>query len=230
MTFVDLEFTKAMRIDFLDAIDQVQHRLHDISPDVPHAASMVRDFTKEISHLQVSHTWVAAAERVLGRLGANGPKGMRACTRRVAGLRDVVRACRALGWPIDLRRHCARDPRQGSRGSRSSRRELACPHALSDPARRLGHLDHRIRGGPGDGRGLARGHRARARRALVRMEVVAHFWHPRGTARGESCIFVAFVLSHPFRQGRGGLALHHHRGARSRGAGVLDRGSRRQAT
>ena len=68
---------EAMRIDFLDAIDQVQHRLHDISPDVPHAASMVRDFTKEISHLQVSHTWVAAAERVLGRLGSSGPKGMR---------------------------------------------------------------------------------------------------------------------------------------------------------
>jgi hypothetical protein len=68
---------EAVRIDFLDAIDHVQHRLHDISPDVPHAASWVRDFAKEISHLQVAHTWVAAAERVLGRLGAHGPKGMR---------------------------------------------------------------------------------------------------------------------------------------------------------
>jgi hypothetical protein len=87
---------EAVRIDFLDAIDQVQHRLHDISPDVPHAASMVRDFTKEISHLQVAHTWVAAAERVLGRLGAHRPKGLR--DSLVESQESVMWCVRAGHW------------------------------------------------------------------------------------------------------------------------------------
>ena len=91
---------EAVRIDFLEALDQVQHLLQDISLDVPHSASQVRDFTKEISHLQVAHTWVAAAERVLGRLGANGSKGMR--DGLVESQESVMWCVRAGHWDGQL--------------------------------------------------------------------------------------------------------------------------------
>ncbi|MEC8406914.1 MAG: hypothetical protein VXZ20_07005, partial [Actinomycetota bacterium] len=36
-----------------------------------------RDITKDVGHVQVAETWLAAADRVLGRLGSDGPRSSR---------------------------------------------------------------------------------------------------------------------------------------------------------
>jgi len=68
---------EAVRKDLLEAIDRVQHQLHDITVQVPHAASQVKDLAKQLQHLQLAEKWLAAADRVTTRLGDNGPKAVR---------------------------------------------------------------------------------------------------------------------------------------------------------
>ncbi len=63
--------------DFTTAVDRLMQELAQISPDEPKASSTVRDMGKEVQHLQVAETWVAAADRVLERLGAHASHTMR---------------------------------------------------------------------------------------------------------------------------------------------------------
>ena len=42
-----------------------------------HPGSRLRDIAKDVGHVQVAETWLAAADRVLGRLGPDGPRSPR---------------------------------------------------------------------------------------------------------------------------------------------------------
>ena len=63
--------------DFVAAVDRLMHDLQQVSPDEAKATSAVREMGKEAQHLQVAETWVAAADRVLDRLGARANHQMR---------------------------------------------------------------------------------------------------------------------------------------------------------
>ena len=66
----------ADRKDFAAAVERALHLLQQISVDADHASNTVRDLTKELQHLQVAQTWIAAATRVQNRLGNHGPKAV----------------------------------------------------------------------------------------------------------------------------------------------------------
>jgi len=63
--------------DFVTAVTRVEQDLQSIGPDESKASSTVRDMAKEVQHLQVAETWVAATDRVLERLGAAASATMR---------------------------------------------------------------------------------------------------------------------------------------------------------
>lgn len=68
---------EAVRNDMIAAIERVQRQLHDISGAVSGATSQVKELGKQVQHLQLAEKWVAASDRVLNRLGANGSKAVR---------------------------------------------------------------------------------------------------------------------------------------------------------
>ena len=89
-----------MVTDLTTAVNRMQQQLKDITPDEPKASSAVRDMGKEVQHLQLAHTWVSATERVLTRLGSNGPQGMR--DGLLEAQDTVMWNVRAQHWDGDL--------------------------------------------------------------------------------------------------------------------------------
>ena len=89
-----------MVADLVTAVNRVEQQLKDIAPDMPKASSEVRDIAKEVQHLQLAETWVSSTERVLTRLGSNGPAEMR---DGLLEAQDTVMWCvRAQHWDGQL--------------------------------------------------------------------------------------------------------------------------------
>lgn len=68
---------EVMLADFVTAVKRVEQDLQEISPDESKASSTVRDMGKEVQHLQIAETWVAATDRVIERLGDRATHQMR---------------------------------------------------------------------------------------------------------------------------------------------------------
>lgn len=86
----------AVRKELLSAVDSADARINDVSPTRSHPGSALKDITKEVGHLTVAEIWLAAADRVLMRLGANGPRSAR--TRIEAEVDSVMWHVRAGLW------------------------------------------------------------------------------------------------------------------------------------
>lgn len=86
--------------DFTTAVDRLMQDLAQISPDEPKATSTVRDMGKEVQHLQVAETWVAATDRVLERLGAHASHAMRDAL--LEAQERVMWCVRAQHWDGEL--------------------------------------------------------------------------------------------------------------------------------
>ena len=68
----------AVRKELLDAVATAESRINEVTLTRSHPGAQLRDLTKGVSHLQVAETWVAASDRVLARLGSDGPRSARA--------------------------------------------------------------------------------------------------------------------------------------------------------
>jgi hypothetical protein len=86
--------------DFIKAVNRLEQDLQETSPDESKASSVVRDMGKEVLHLQVAETWVAASHRVLDRLGANASTEMRVGLEE--GRERVMWCVRAQHWDGEL--------------------------------------------------------------------------------------------------------------------------------
>lgn len=96
----------AMKNDLLHAVERIQRDLHDISASDQGARSQLVDIEKELHHLQMAEKWVAASERVLSRLGANGARAVR---DELLEAQDTVMWCvRAHAWNGQLTASLAR--------------------------------------------------------------------------------------------------------------------------
>ncbi len=62
-----------MRDELLQAVDRAEALVKDVEPTQAHPGAEIRQLAKEIEHLQLAEQWVAAADRVLTRLGSDGP-------------------------------------------------------------------------------------------------------------------------------------------------------------
>jgi len=69
---------EAVRKELLSAVASAESRINEVSLTRSHPGSQLRDLTKEVGHLQVAETWLAGADRVLSRLGSDGPRTPRA--------------------------------------------------------------------------------------------------------------------------------------------------------
>ena len=69
---------EAVRKELLSAVVSAESRINEVSLTRSHPGSQLRDLTKEVGHLQVAETWLAGADRVLSRLGPDGPRTPRA--------------------------------------------------------------------------------------------------------------------------------------------------------
>ena len=69
---------EAVRKELLGAVASAESRINEVSLTRSHPGSQLRDLTKEVGHLQVAETWLAGADRVLSRLGPDGPRTPRA--------------------------------------------------------------------------------------------------------------------------------------------------------
>lgn len=68
----------AVRKELLDAVASAESQIADVSLTRSHPGAELRELTKEVGHLQVAETWLAGADRVLNRLGSDGPRSQRA--------------------------------------------------------------------------------------------------------------------------------------------------------
>lgn len=69
---------EAVRKELLAAVVAAQSRINDVTPTRSHPGAQLRDITKEVGHLTIAENWLAAADRVMARLGGNGPRSARA--------------------------------------------------------------------------------------------------------------------------------------------------------
>ena len=69
---------EAVRKELLGAVASAESRINEVSLTRSHPGSQLRDLTKEVGPLQVAETWLAGADRVLSRLGPDGPRTPRA--------------------------------------------------------------------------------------------------------------------------------------------------------
>jgi hypothetical protein len=68
----------AVRKELMEAVSSAESQINDVTPSRSHPGAQLRELTKEVGHLQVAETWLAGADRVLVRLGADGPRSARA--------------------------------------------------------------------------------------------------------------------------------------------------------
>ena len=67
----------AVRHELFRAVDAAESQISEVALTRSHPGSRLRDITKDVGHVQVAETWLAAADRVLGRLGPDGPRSLR---------------------------------------------------------------------------------------------------------------------------------------------------------
>lgn len=91
---------EVMVADFVTAVNRLEQDLQQITPDEPKASSTVRDMAKEVQHLQIAETWVAATDRVLERLGSQASPTMR--NGLLEAQERVMWCVRAQHWDGEL--------------------------------------------------------------------------------------------------------------------------------
>ncbi|MCF8531280.1 MAG: hypothetical protein K9G69_08330 [Candidatus Nanopelagicales bacterium] len=85
-----------MRDDLLAAVDRAESMVKAVEPTQSHPGAEIRQLSKEIEHLHLAEQWVAATDRVLGRLNGQGPADIRA---RLEESQEAVMWCvRANEW------------------------------------------------------------------------------------------------------------------------------------
>jgi len=85
-----------MRDELLQAADRAEALVKGVEPTQIHPGAEIRQLAKEIEHLQLAEQWVAAADRVLNRLGTEGPAAARTDLEQA---QDAVMWCvRAGEW------------------------------------------------------------------------------------------------------------------------------------
>lgn len=87
---------EVVRKELLTAVDAAETRINEVSPTRSHPGAELRNITKEVGHLTVAEVWLAAADRVLVRLGGNGPRSAR--TRVEEEVDSVMWHVRAGAW------------------------------------------------------------------------------------------------------------------------------------
>lgn len=91
---------EVMKKDLLEAVNRAQGLITSITPTESHPGAELRELTKQVGHLRLAETWVAAADRVLSRLNGSGPGDVRA---NVEQAQDTVMWCvRAEHWDGQL--------------------------------------------------------------------------------------------------------------------------------
>ncbi len=86
----------AVRKELLAAVATAESLITDVTPTRSHPGAQLRELTKEVGHLQVAENWLAAADRVMERLGPNGPKSQHASVEE--GVDTVMWHIRAGEW------------------------------------------------------------------------------------------------------------------------------------
>lgn len=85
-----------MRDELLQAADRAEALVKGVEPTQVHPGAEIRQLAKEIEHLKLAEQWVAAADRVLNRLGTEGPAAARTDLEQA---QDAVMWCvRAGEW------------------------------------------------------------------------------------------------------------------------------------
>jgi hypothetical protein len=85
-----------MRDELLQAVDRAEAQVKSVEPTQAHPGAEIRQLAKEIEHLQLAELWVAAADRVLNRLGDGGPAQSRSALEEA---QEAVMWCvRASEW------------------------------------------------------------------------------------------------------------------------------------
>lgn len=85
-----------MKQELLTAVTRAEAMLSALSPTAHHPGANAKEIAKQIGHLRVAETWVAAADRVIGRLHGGGPLALR---QQVEERQDAVMWCvRAEKW------------------------------------------------------------------------------------------------------------------------------------
>lgn len=86
----------AVRKELLAAVSEAEAQINGVSPTRSHPGAELRELTKEVGHLQVAENWLAAADRVVERLGPNGPKSQLSAVEE--GVDAVMWHIRAGEW------------------------------------------------------------------------------------------------------------------------------------
>ena len=94
--FVDRVDRRAGTLEQRAAVDAAESQISEVALTRSHPGSRLRDIAKDIGHLQVAETWLAAADRVLGRLGPDGPRSSRVAIDEAAD--TVMWHIRAGEW------------------------------------------------------------------------------------------------------------------------------------
>lgn len=89
-----------MKSALLMAVGRAENRLQHIAPTSDHPGAEVKALTKEVAHLQLAETWIAAGDRVISRLGPVNSSGVRTAVEEA---QDAVIWCvKADRWNGDL--------------------------------------------------------------------------------------------------------------------------------
>jgi len=59
-------------------LGSAESQINEVTPTRSHPGSQLREITKQVGHLQVAENWLAASDRVMNRLGPDGPRSRRA--------------------------------------------------------------------------------------------------------------------------------------------------------
>jgi hypothetical protein len=86
----------AVRKELLAAVAAAESQISEVSPTRSHPGARLREITKEVGHLLVAENWLAAADRVLDRLGSGAPKSQRSAIEE--GVDTVMWHVRAGEW------------------------------------------------------------------------------------------------------------------------------------
>jgi hypothetical protein len=89
-----------MKSALLMAVGRAENRLQQIVPTSDHPGAEVKALTKEVAHLKLAETWIAAGDRVISRLGAVNAAGVRTAVEEAQD--QVIWCVKADRWNGDL--------------------------------------------------------------------------------------------------------------------------------
>lgn len=78
---------EASKQDLLGAVARAEAMVTELTPTTHHPGATAKEIAKQVGHLRVAETWIAAADRVLARLRGAGPASVR---REVEERQDAV--------------------------------------------------------------------------------------------------------------------------------------------